>query len=119
MLRDRSASTMIAEGALVLGGAARRHPLLGKARAGRASLRPRAPKTTPSSSPAGALVYLRSPGFTERALQFREFDAGYVANLRAGDLRTQEHFVAYFTELLHLKLRSRLQSPQGGRSAPP
>ena len=25
---------------------------------------------------------------------------------------TQQHFVGYFTELLHLKLRSRLQSPQ-------
>jgi RNA polymerase sigma-70 factor (ECF subfamily) len=45
-------------------------------------------------------------------LQFREFDAGYIDNLRAGDLATQEHFVSYFTELLHLKLRSRLQSPQ-------
>jgi RNA polymerase sigma-70 factor (ECF subfamily) len=45
-------------------------------------------------------------------LQFREFDAGYIENLRAGDLATQEHFVSYFTELLHLKLRSRLQSPQ-------
>jgi len=44
-------------------------------------------------------------------LQFREFDAAYIENLRAGDVRTQEHFAAYFTELLHLKLRSRLQSP--------
>jgi RNA polymerase sigma-70 factor (ECF subfamily) len=72
----------------------------------------RAAKAAPRPAQAGALVYLRSPGYTERALQFRDFDAGYVANLRAGDLRTQEHFVAYFTELLHLKLRSRLQSPQ-------
>jgi RNA polymerase sigma-70 factor (ECF subfamily) len=44
-------------------------------------------------------------------LQFREFDADYIEKLRAGDVRTQEHFAAYFTELLHLKLRSRLQSP--------
>ncbi|MGA7343417.1 MAG: sigma-70 family RNA polymerase sigma factor [Terracidiphilus sp.] len=44
-------------------------------------------------------------------MQFREFDAGYIDNLRAGDVRTQEHFVVYFTELIHLKLRSRLQSP--------
>jgi RNA polymerase sigma-70 factor, ECF subfamily len=78
----------------------------------RSQVKPCAPRSAPSSSPTGALVYLRSPGITERALQFRDFDAGYVANLRAGDLRTQEHFVAYFTELLHLKLRSRLQSPQ-------
>jgi RNA polymerase sigma-70 factor, ECF subfamily len=75
-------------------------------------IRPRAAKAAPRPAQAVALVYLRSPGYTERALQFRDFDADYVANLRAGDLRTQEHFVAYFTELLHLKLRSRLQSPQ-------
>lgn len=45
-------------------------------------------------------------------MQFHAFDAAYIENLRAGDPRTQEHFVGYFTELLHLKLRSRLQSPQ-------
>jgi RNA polymerase sigma-70 factor (ECF subfamily) len=45
-------------------------------------------------------------------LQFHAFDADYIESLCAGDLRTQEHFVGYFTELLHLKLRSRLQSPQ-------
>ncbi len=61
---------------------------------------------------SGAMLYLRSPRITEKALQFRDFDAEYIENLRAGDARTQEHFVAYFTELLHLKLRSRLQSPQ-------
>jgi RNA polymerase sigma-70 factor, ECF subfamily len=44
------------------------------------------------------------------ALQFHSFDAKYVENLRAGDQQTQEHFVAYFTALLRLKLRSRLQS---------
>jgi RNA polymerase sigma-70 factor (ECF subfamily) len=32
--------------------------------------------------------------------------------LQAGDFRTQEHFVAYFSELIQLKLRSRLNSPQ-------
>jgi RNA polymerase sigma-70 factor, ECF subfamily len=74
--------------------------------------RPRAARGSARSSSSAAMVYLASPDLTERALQFRDFDAGYVANLRAGDLRTQEHFVAYFTELLHLKLRSRLNSPQ-------
>jgi RNA polymerase sigma-70 factor, ECF subfamily len=43
-------------------------------------------------------------------LQFQSFDATYVENLCAGDCQTQEHFVAYFSELLKLKLRSRLQS---------
>jgi RNA polymerase sigma-70 factor (ECF subfamily) len=47
----------------------------------------------------------------ESALQLHSFDAAYVDNLRAGDRQTQEHFVGYFTELLRLKLRSRLQSP--------
>jgi RNA polymerase sigma-70 factor (ECF subfamily) len=45
-------------------------------------------------------------------LQFHAFDATYIDDLRAGDRRTQEHFVGYFTTLLHLKLRSRLKSPQ-------
>ncbi|MFZ1940028.1 MAG: sigma-70 family RNA polymerase sigma factor [Terracidiphilus sp.] len=43
-------------------------------------------------------------------MQFQSFDATYVENLCAGDRQTQEHFVAYFSELLKLKLRSKLQS---------
>jgi RNA polymerase sigma-70 factor (ECF subfamily) len=43
-------------------------------------------------------------------LQFYTFDASYISNLCAGDSRTQEHFVGYFSELLQLKLRSRLNS---------
>jgi len=45
-------------------------------------------------------------------LQFYSFHAGYVESLCAGDPQVQEHFVGYFTELLHLKLRTRLQSAQ-------
>jgi RNA polymerase sigma-70 factor (ECF subfamily) len=45
-------------------------------------------------------------------LQFTSFNAGYVESLCAGDPQAQEHFVGYFTELLHLKLRTRLQSTQ-------
>ena len=44
-------------------------------------------------------------------MQFYSFDANYVSNLCAGDPPTQEHFVGYFSELLQLKLRSRLNSP--------
>lgn len=58
------------------------------------------------------MLYLRPLGISGKTLQFHAFDAEYIENLRAGDNRTQEHFVGYFTELLHLKLRSRLQSPQ-------
>jgi len=45
-------------------------------------------------------------------LQLQAFDADYLDALRAGEPRTQEHFVCYFTELLQLKLRSRLRSRQ-------
>ncbi len=57
------------------------------------------------------MLYFGPLGVAESALQFHSFDAGYVDSLCAGDRRTQEHFVAYFSELLQLKLRSRLQSP--------
>lgn len=43
-------------------------------------------------------------------MQFQKFDEAYIENLRKGDARTEEHFVSYFSELIHLKLRSRLSS---------
>jgi len=45
-------------------------------------------------------------------LQFHSFDAEYVESLCAGDPQAQQHFAVYFTDLLQLKLRSRLQSQQ-------
>ena len=45
-------------------------------------------------------------------MQFENFDNSYLQRLRAGDFRTQEHFVKYFSELMQLKLRSRLSSAQ-------
>jgi len=56
------------------------------------------------------MLYSSPLRFAERVLQFQSFDADYVARLCAGDSETQEHFVAYFTGLLEVKLRSRLQS---------
>src|ERR1700745_4005322 len=47
-----------------------------------------------------------------KLLQFQDFDESYVERLRSGDFRTQEHFVAYFSELIQLKLRARLRTPQ-------
>ena len=61
-------------------------------------------------SPTPAEILYPSLSTTGRTLQFHAFDAKYVEDLCAGDLQTQEHFVAYFTALLKLKLRSRLQS---------
>lgn len=45
-------------------------------------------------------------------MQLQSFDEAYVQRLQAGDFRTQEHFVAYFSELIQLKLRSRVNTPQ-------
>lgn len=45
-------------------------------------------------------------------MNFVTFDASYVNKLRAGDAPTEEHFVAYFSELILLKLRPRLRRPE-------
>jgi RNA polymerase sigma-70 factor, ECF subfamily len=43
-------------------------------------------------------------------VQFFTFDSSYLERLRSGDFRTEEHFVSYFSQLIQLKLRSRLNS---------
>jgi len=43
-------------------------------------------------------------------LEFFAFDASYVEKLRSGDAHIEAHFVTYFSELIRLKLRSRLNS---------
>lgn len=43
-------------------------------------------------------------------VEFFTFDSTYCEKLRSGDAPTVEHFVKYFGELIHLKLRSRLSS---------
>ena len=40
-------------------------------------------------------------------MEFFSFDGAYVERLRAGDPSTEQHFVAYFDQLLRIKLRSR------------
>jgi RNA polymerase sigma-70 factor (ECF subfamily) len=45
-------------------------------------------------------------------VNFVTFDASYVSKLRAGDAPTEQHFVAYFSELILLKLRPRLRRPE-------
>jgi RNA polymerase sigma-70 factor (ECF subfamily) len=44
-------------------------------------------------------------------MQFCSFDGSYLERLCSGDVRTQQHFVAYFSELIRLKLGKRLRSP--------
>jgi RNA polymerase sigma-70 factor (ECF subfamily) len=48
----------------------------------------------------------------EQGLEFFAFDASYVEKLRAGDAHIEGHFVNYFSELIRLKLRSRVNSKE-------
>ncbi len=45
-------------------------------------------------------------------MNFATFDASYVSKLRAGDAPTEQHFITYFSELILLKLRSRLRNQE-------
>lgn len=45
-------------------------------------------------------------------MQFDKFNQAYLERLCSGDFRTENHFIAYFSELIQLKLRSRVNSPQ-------
>lgn len=71
-----------------------------------------APKPTENrlDSPPQVLHWLPFPAGRGKFLQFQSFDEAYVERLRAGDTGTQEHFGAYFSALIQVKLRSRLQS---------
>ena len=57
-------------------------------------------------------VNLNAPAVAgeESRLEFFAFDASYVERLRSGDAHIEGHFVNYFSELIRLKLRSRLNS---------
>jgi RNA polymerase sigma-70 factor (ECF subfamily) len=73
------------------------------------------PALTPEkghSAPPPVLHCLPLKGLRGRSLQFQPFDQSYLERLRAGDYRAQEHFGAYFSALIHIKLRSRLKSPE-------
>jgi RNA polymerase sigma-70 factor (ECF subfamily) len=52
-----------------------------------------------------AILLAQSP---EDCVEFFVFDKAYVERLREGDALTEEHFVAYFEQLLRIKLRSRM-----------
>ena len=45
-------------------------------------------------------------------VQFQTFDEAYLRRLRDGDSQVEQHFASYFGELIHLKLRRRVRSPQ-------
>ncbi len=44
---------------------------------------------------------------SEGHVELFAFDEAYVQRLRSGDSQTERHFVAYFSELIHIKLRAR------------
>ncbi len=50
--------------------------------------------------------------FSRGGLKRDSFDLEYVRRLKDGDPETERHFVAYFCELLLIKLRSRLRDSQ-------
>jgi RNA polymerase sigma-70 factor (ECF subfamily) len=47
----------------------------------------------------------------EEKVEFYDFDEEYLHRLRQGDADTERHFVAYFEQLLSIKLRARLLPP--------
>lgn len=54
--------------------------------------------------------YTLCPG--DAAMEFFDFDKEYFRRLQDRDPRTENHFVAYFGDLLQIKLRSRISSRQ-------
>jgi RNA polymerase sigma-70 factor (ECF subfamily) len=67
--------------------------------------------TNQHSSPMYRRVkLLHSKKGRNKRVEFFTFDAEYLAKLRDEEPVTQRHFVEYFSELIHLKLRSRLAS---------
>jgi RNA polymerase sigma-70 factor, ECF subfamily len=55
---------------------------------------------------------LATYSFAKGPVEFVSFDAEYVRLLTERDSETERHFVAYFGELIRIKLRSKLKSPQ-------
>lgn len=47
---------------------------------------------------------------TGMPLDHAEFDAGYLARLKAGDVDIEQHFEAYFSRVIWLKLRNRVRA---------
>jgi RNA polymerase sigma-70 factor, ECF subfamily len=73
------------------------------------------PAQKPENGDGGSPLVLHSlplQNVRGKFLHFHSFDESYVERLRAGDFRTQEHFSAYFSALIKIKLYSRLKSPE-------
>ena len=66
----------------------------------------------PSTFPTHELRLYYHGGHERKRVDRCSFDQEYVARLRDGDPHVQQHFTAYFGDLLLIKLRARLRSPQ-------
>ena len=53
------------------------------------------------------MIHSKGRGFTSQS-----FDANYVQRLKEGDMRVENHFALYFSNLLVVSLRAQLRSPQ-------
>ncbi|MBI3476276.1 MAG: sigma-70 family RNA polymerase sigma factor [Acidobacteria bacterium] len=60
--------------------------------------------------PMPVLHCLPPSGFRGKTLEFQPFDEAYLERLRRADAHTEQHFVAYFSALIQIKLRSRLST---------
>src|SRR5260370_38457896 len=56
----------------------------------------------------GVAKLYSSPKNSRACVEFFSFNSRYLERLRAGDAATEQHFVAYFEQLLRIKLRSRM-----------
>jgi RNA polymerase sigma-70 factor, ECF subfamily len=65
-----------------------------------------------AGSPGGVNLNALAVAGEEPSLEFYAFDASYIERLRSGDAQIEGHFVNYFSELIRLKLRSRLSSQE-------
>jgi RNA polymerase sigma-70 factor (ECF subfamily) len=73
----------------------------------------RARQTVSSTASRGSVnLNALAVAVEERGLEFFAFDASYIERLRSGDVHIEAHFVSYFSELIRLKLRSRLNSKE-------
>ena len=61
-----------------------------------------------SINPVAAIL----PKTSGEVLEFFAFDEAYVGRLREGDPSTESHFVAYFSQLIQIKLRARYLAPE-------
>jgi RNA polymerase sigma-70 factor (ECF subfamily) len=77
-------------------------------RPGRAKVPPN--RVLPFTAAPGVVHLDAVPAAKEPGLEFFAFDSSYVERLRSGDTHVEGHFVSYFSELIRLKLRSRLNS---------